>query len=261
MIARKLHLIALITVALCKWSTAQDARNIGFQCWVDTGSASVLKGRLVHVVLRNDGPADVSIVQIELRLDADLATARDDIAKHVLPCLGRADPYRVEEQLAAGKEVELLFQYPKAAFWHPLCNLDLLTFDPGVHKLEFRAQVQNPLTRVGAKMIKSVDMDCQAPPLSVALGGAVGALALVLLRFTYHLRKAQGDFTWKNELREALLALIAGIVIAAALTAVGGFLSNRAWGIQIAATNFRGGLIIGLFSYKIADIWAKKLWE
>jgi hypothetical protein len=259
--AHKVYLTTMVTMALCNWSAAQDARNIGFKYWVEPVSASVLKARSIHIVLRNDGPADVSIIQIELRLDTDLIAARQDLISPVLPCVGRTDAYRIEQQLAAGKEVELVFQYPKGAFWWPLGNLDLMTFDPAVHKLEFMALVQNPLTRAGAKMTKAVDFDCQTPPLAVTLGGGVGALSLVVLRFIYHLRKSRAKFSWKNELREAVLALAAGIVIAAVLTGVGGFLSNRAWGIQVAATNFKGGFIIGLFSYKIADFWATKLWK
>ena len=138
-----------------------------------------------------------------------------------------------------------------------------MMFEPGSRKLEFRAQVQNPVTGGTSKIIKFVDLDVQAPTLAVTLGGAVGAVFLVMLRVLYHrLRPTRGKKRgWKRELSEAAIALVAGTMIAFTLTFVGGLLSNRALGIQIAATNFRGGFLIGLFSYKIADIWAKKLWE
>lgn len=255
------HYLALFLTVLSTVARAQEATGVFFQYSVDPPTTSVIKPRRIRILLRNEGIADVSIVQIALTLGAELADARDDIPP-LLPCPGRIDPFRLEEQLAAGKEVELTFEYPRGSFWLPLTNLELLVFEPGSRKLEFSAQIQNPLNGHSSKMVRTIDFDAQAPTLAVTLGGAVGALLLVLLRALWHLRPSRGrKRSFKRELYEAGIALGAGTVIAFILTFVGGFLSNRALGLQIAATNFRGGFVIGLFSYKIADLWAKKLWH
>jgi hypothetical protein len=169
----------LLMAVLCLRAGAREPSTVTFQYSVDPITTSILKARRIHIILRNEGPADVSIIQIELRLDGDLVTDREDLSTPLLPCSDRIDPLRVEQQLASGKEVELIFQYPRGSFWLPLTNLDLMMFEPGSRKLEFRAQVQNPMTRSTAKIIKSVDLDVQAPTLAVTLGGAVGELFLI----------------------------------------------------------------------------------
>jgi hypothetical protein len=211
--------------------------------------------------LRNEGPGDVSIIQVELKLDADLSFSREDLRRPQLPCNSCKDPYRVEQQIGSGKEVELTFEYPKGSFWLPLKNLGLANFEPGVHKLEFRAQAQNPLFPNSAKVLKYVDFDVQAPALVVCLGGAAGGLFLSLYRTGRRVLRPRTKkrITLIRQLVEAGIATALGGTTAIILSFVGGFLTNKALGLQIAATSFSGGFIIGLLSSSIADMWPKKL--
>jgi hypothetical protein len=240
---------------------AQDTLGITFQYRVDPPTGSLLKARLIHVTLRNDGPGDVSIIQVELKLDADLSFSREDLRKQQLPCKSCKDPYRIEQQVASGKEIELTFEYPKGSFWLPLRNLELSNFEPGVHKLEFRAQVQNPLSPNSAKIMKYVDFDVQAPALVVCLGGAAGGLFLSLYRTGRRILRPRSKkrIVWARQLFEAGIALTLGATTALTLSLVGGFLTNKALGLQIAATSFSGGFIIGFLSCSIADMWPNRL--
>lgn len=241
-------------------TSGQEVPHVSFEAAVEPVTASVLRPRRVRVLLRNDGQADVSLVRVEVRTDPDITSARRDLPRELLPCVRCMDPNRVEQQIPAGKEVEILFDYPRGSFWLPLRNLDLAVFEPGLHKLQFTAQAQNPVTQQMARLSKTIDIDMQAPVLSIMLGGAVGALILAVLRALYRLRGAQAKLTLKIEIREAAIAIVAGILVAFVLTFAGGLLNSRALGIQFAATSFKGGLLVGIFSYKIADLLASRLW-
>ena len=242
-------------------SPARDSFDITFQYRVDPATGSVLKRRLIHVTLHNEGPADVSIIQVQLKLDADLSSARDDLRRPQLACKSCKDPYRIEQQIASGKEVELTFEYPAGSFWLPLQNLELTRFAPGVHKLEFRAHVQNPLSTNSARILRYIDFDVQASALIVSLGGAAGGLFLALFRTgRRELRpRTKKRVALKRQLFEALITTAIGGMTALTLTLVGVFLSNKALGLHVAATSFNGGFIIGVLSSSIAEIWPKKL--
>jgi hypothetical protein len=254
-------ILGLLLFPALRCSAVQQSPHVSFQYSIDPVTASILRGRRIHVVLRNEGTTDVSIIRIQLKLDADLLNARRDLDNAFLPCSGHEKSNSIEEQLAAGKEVELVFDYPTGSFSLPLWNLDLATFEPGVHKLEFRAQVQNPVTNIIVPLAKSVDLDVQAPPLGIILGGAIGALIFTLVRAAYHRsRKDCNKPPLLTELYQAGWTILAGGLIALILTFAGGLLSNRIIGLQIAATSFKGGVIIGLCSFKLGDVLAKALW-
>ena len=79
--------------------------------------------------------------------------------------------------------------------------------------------------------------------------------------FVYRLWRSHQTVSWAAEIREVLIAVCAGGLIAGVLTFLGDLVTEKQFGVQIAATSWKGGFIIGLFAYKLGDFLAQKLWD
>ena len=156
---------------------------------------------------------------------------------------------------------ELKFKFTGVSRWDGLRNWSRITLNPGVQTLNFQANETEPTGNTVEHIDEQLDFDVRAPELAVVLGGALGALMLALLRMIYRLRPGTQRIDWPREIKEAIIAVCGGAVIAWSLTFVGGLISDAKLGVQISATSFKGGVIIGLLSYKIGDLLAQKLWK
>jgi hypothetical protein len=257
---------AIIGLLAADFARCEGVRDIAFRYKVDPPSASILNRRVVQIFLRGNKP-DITLTEIILVPNVALTSARPELGatlkgKNVTEGGDLSDISEVH--LGDGKrEVELLFEYPSGSGWSPLCNFELTQLEPGPQSLVFKAKAQTATAEAKPMepLSESVEFNITAPTLSITLAGMAGAMTLALLRFLYRLRGGTQKMTLRVEAREALIAICAGGLIAFSLTYLGGLLSGSEFGIQISATSWKGGFIIGLFSYKIADLIAQKLWE
>lgn len=254
--------VAVVYSLALRFLPTVNGGDVAVRHIVDPPSASVLQSRAIHVFLRANRP-DVFVSDISLSLSEELRVARADLGAETIP-LTEIKGASLAARLALSETVEkeLIFRYQPGPFWAPLRNANLLRFEPGQQFLAFRAKAEAyPLTQ-SADIDLPLALVTTAPTLAIMLGGACGALLLALLRVVYrHLRSKGKSIGWQAELRECIVAVSAGGLIALTMTFVGGLLSHPNFGIQLAATSWQGGIIIGLFSYKVGDFLAQKLWD
>jgi hypothetical protein len=237
------------------------AEDVTITSIVDPAAASVLHSRAIHIYLRANKP-DVVVSNVALSLNEELSAVRPDLKKEAMSFENLTNSREMDEiHLDVTKKTELLFHYRSRSFWSPLSDWNLITFEPGMQKLTLRYELNPPVTGPSVGLSEPVEVMITAPALSVTVGGAAGALALALLRFIYRLRKADGPIHWRAEFLETVIAVFAGGLIAGILTFLGALLKDANLGVEIAATSWKGGVIIGLFSYKLGDILAQKLWD
>jgi hypothetical protein len=252
--------LALVALAISAVPLfADESTDVAIRCVIDPKTDSVLQSRTIHIYVHGIKP-NVTLTDIRLSLNEVLRRSRPDLTTALRP---NGYSETTEAHLGQGtKEFELVFDYPAGRFSSPLANFDLVQLEPGTQTLNFEAGSQAPPQPSSQPITPlPVEFPISAPMLSIMLGGCAGALALALLRFIYRLRSKRESVQWKREAAEALIAIGAGALIAWTLTFVGGLVSGDKLGIQISATSWKGGVIIGLFSYKIGDLLAQKLWD
>jgi hypothetical protein len=238
-----------------------EIQQVTFRYSVDPASGSVLQSRAIHVYLRT-GIADIVVTKIALEPSEELRSVRPDLKTEQPTFTNVTNPAEHDEIHPDAKgETELIFLWPSRPFWSPLKDWDLILFEPGKQTLTFRHEEKPPVVGEPHQFSGPIEATFTAPRLAVTLGGSAGALALALLRLIYRLRGGGKTVAWLSEFREAIIAVCAGALIAGILTFLGDLLIEARLGVQLAATSWKGGLIIGLFSYKIGDILAHKFWD
>jgi hypothetical protein len=258
----RLFVFAFLIAAFGAPVRSEEPRDVAFHYSIDPPSASILHSRAIHIYVRGNKP-DLTLTNITLRPNQILGSTRPDIGE-TLPFSNASEGSNnpSEVHLGDGKhDVELIFKYKSGSFWMPLRHSELMILEPGAQKLTFTAQVREPMnSNVFRSTTDSIEMFFAAPDLAITIGGAVGALTLAFLRLVYRFRAAPERLSLSVELREGLFAILGGGLIAWTLTFLGGILSGTNLGIEIAATSWKGGVIIGLFSYKLGEVLAQKLW-
>jgi hypothetical protein len=259
------YLVPLTSVAVAVHLVqlnAEEVRNAAVRYSIDPSSASILKRREIHLYVKGTN-ADVILNHITLEPNVTLKSVRPELDS--LPC---SYVNQIGEEVECGDiklkglaQIELKFEFKPASGLDALRNWSQITLEPGTQSLHFQAKEQQSLGNTVEEIDQSLDFDVKAPAIAVVIGGAAGALLLAALRMIYRLRPGTRTVDWFQEMKEALIAICGGAVIALSLTFLGGLLSDAKWGVQISATSFKGGVIIGLLSYKIGDLLAQKLWK
>jgi hypothetical protein len=240
---------------------AADTQQVTVRFTIDPVSGSVLQTRAIHVYLRTNVP-DIVVTKVMLEPSEELLAVRPDLKAEPPNFTDVTNPAEHDELHPDIKgETELIFRWPNRPFWSPLQDWDLIFFEPGKQTLTLRHEEKPPVAGEPHQFSDPVEATFTAPRLAVTLGGAAGALALAVLRLIYRLRGADKSIAWLREAREALLAVFAGALIAGILTFLGDLLIEARLGVQLAATSWKGGFIIGLFSYKLGDVFAQKFWD
>ncbi len=254
----------LMTAAIVLPSYGEKGSDVTIRYNVDPSSGSILKRREIHVFIRGRLP-DLTLTNIQLKPTVTLKDARPDLedplpGKYVDETGQKLD--LTEVHLPEKSDIEFVFDYKSGSAWAPLRNQALMSVEPGTQQLTLNAQIKSPVAGVDPKPLdEPLEFAVTAPSVAVTFGGAVGALALALLRFVYRLRVGGEKVEWRQEVREGIIAICTGALIAWSLTFLGGLLSDANLGLQISATSFKGGVIIGFLSYKIGDLLAQKLWD
>jgi hypothetical protein len=257
---------ALLSAAVVLTSYGENGGDVTIRYKVDPSSGSILKRREIHVFVRGR-LSDLTLKDVELKPSVTLKDARPDLedalpGKYFDETGPRTD--LTEVHLPDNSDLEFIFEYKRGSVWAPLRNPALMTVEPSTQQLTLSAQVKSPVANVNPplpSLDEPVEFAVTAPSLAVTFGGAVGALALAFLRLVYRLRAGGPKVDWRSEVREGTIAICGGALIAWSLTFLGGLLSDASLGVQISATSFKGGVIIGLLSYKIGDLLAQKLWD
>lgn len=259
---RQITIVLAVLASTFRTVCAAEEQQVNVRYTVDPPSGSVLQARAIHIFLRTNA-VDLVVSNILLEPSEELGAVRPDLSQLVGDFENVTKPSEHDEiHLDAKQETELIFRWPGTGFWSPLGSWKLMSFEPGKQTLTLRHVEEPPISGDAHQFSDPVEVNYTAPPLAVAIGGAAGALALALLRAIYRLRGAVASKVgWSAELREAAIAVCAGGLIAGILTFLGDLLSDRQLGVQIAATSWKGGFIIGLFSYKLGDFLAQKLWD
>ncbi len=136
-------------------------------------------------------------------------------------------------------------------WFRPLGNASLLTFVPGEYQLRaivtFKVPPSNETT-----VTETTVVTLQPPLVSLIWGGIVGSLLLAAFVGTYRLVREPRDK------RVRLLVQILFLAGAGAVCAVIALiLLRRLQGVElpvnVTVADFYGGVVIGLFSFKIGD--------
>lgn len=130
-------------------------------------------------------------------------------------------------------------------------NPQLLAFVPGEYETVIRTHFQVPPLTESEDEILKVSFE---PPLGILIwGGVAGAALLAGFVGTYRYFRQTPKVTLRTAILQ-VLAVAAGGAVSAAIALI---LMNRLKGLElplnITVKDFYGGIVVGLFSYKLGD--------
>lgn len=164
------------------------------------------------------------------------------------------------ETLYSGSERTYRVNVPSAQlhFYKYLYESDALLFIPNQYLV--RVEVEYTLTTED-KFLRfvsgKVDLSLETPLSSIIRGGILGALLLAIFIPIY--RFIYDKINIKESLLQFLTLLISGSVISTIAILLLQRLANLALPITISVKDYLGGMVVGLFSYKIGYILYKQL--
>lgn len=203
----------------------------------------------VHVRVSNLTERDIFLKEVRVGLPGDFLSARGE----PLPDFATLYSPSGDEQMTAGTERFISFPIPHQdiAWYSPLLNRRLMMFVPGEYDLTTFVKYQVPPARdTQIQQVIAVRLD---PPLSsVVWGGVVGALLLGAFSGTYRYRR-HGNTTLVRVLSETSVLVMGGSVCSLIALILLHRVKELALPINLSVTDFYGGIVLGLFSYKIGD--------
>lgn len=223
---------------------------------------TVHSGMDIYVRATNLTDWDIIINKVEIYMAREFLAARGEINK-----LESESPQKNEEHLVPGGEH--IYHFPithrDLPIFSVLLNYHLLAFMPGEY--EFRIIVNyssaspgSPaagLTPSSSQIISKIYLE---PPMtSIMWGGIIGVILLSLFVGIYRFRRAKPDRSFWEAAKEALILAAAGSVSAIITVILLFRFKDLDLPINITANDFFGGIVIGLFTYKIGDWLYDKL--
>lgn len=203
----------------------------------------------VHVRVSNLTERDIFLKEVRVSLPGDFLSARGK----PLPDSATLYSPSGDEQMTSGTERFISFSIPHQdiAWYSPILNRRLLMFFPGEYDLSTFVKYQVPPARdTQIQQVMGVRLE---PPLSsVVWGGVVGALLLGAFSGTYRYRRLRNT-TPARVLSETSVLVIGGSVCALIALILLHRVKELALPINLSVTDFYGGIVLGLFSYKIGD--------
>lgn len=203
----------------------------------------------VHVRVSNLTERDIFLKEVRVSLPGDfLASRGDPLPDSAILYLPSGD-----EQMTAGTERFMSFAIPHQdiAWYSPIFNRRLLMFFPGEYDLTTFVKYQVPPAR-DTQIQQVIDVRLEPPLSSVVWGGVVGALLLGAFSGTYRYRRL-GNTTLRRVLAETSVIVIGGSVCSLIALILLHRVKELALPINLSVTDFYGGIVLGLFSYKIGD--------
>ena len=203
----------------------------------------------VHVRVSNLTERDIFLKEVRVSLPGDFVSARGE------PLFDSDTLYSPsgDEQMTSGTERFISFSIPhqNSAWYSPIFNRRLLMFFPGEYDLTTFVKYQVPPAR-DTQIQQVVSVRLEPPLSSVVWGGVVGALLLGLFSGTYRYRRLQKT-TPVRVLVETSVLVMGGSVCALIALILLHRVKELALPINLSVTDFYGGIVLGLFSYKIGD--------
>lgn len=111
------------------------------------------------------------------------------------------------------------------------------------------------------QVTKSTKLTFSSALGAVMLGTIFGSVLGVCFRFAWRLTRQNPRPKWSDELRDAALAFPTGVLGAIIISLILYRLKDVQLPIAVTVNDFFGGIVIGLFTYKLADWIYKKLFE
>ncbi len=210
----------------------------------------------IYVQVANLTESDVYIKKVEVLMPGEFVSAREakdwtnpstDLSdQHLKPGYQRLVPFAIPHQ-----QLKLLT---------PLFNRRLLAFVPADYDLRAVVSYQIP-PEPQAQVIEVAKITLQPPLSSLIWGGVLGAVLLAVFVSVYRfLRQSpQGHKDLWNAMKGAVGISAGGAVSAIIALLLLQRLKGLELPINLTVTDFYGGLVVGLFSYKIGDWLYKEL--
>lgn len=210
------------------------------------GGSRIVTGPLdIYVELVNLSENDLSIHQIDLELPGEVEAAR---GMKVEQSLKFSEP-----MMQPGHQRLVHFRLPAegANPWRMLTNPQLLAFAPGDYRYRVVVMFKVPPSKETA--VSESGTLTMAPPLASLLwGGVLGSILLAMFVGAYRATRKPRSRRRRQFVETVLLAAAGAICAVIAL-----ILLRRLQGVElpvnITIADFYGGVVIGLFSFKIGD--------
>jgi hypothetical protein len=214
-------------------------------------SRSVTAGCDIHVLVSNLTDKDLRLKSVRIIMPSEFVAARASTVK-----LETTD---LDVLLKPGQEKLSSYTIPaeSTSVFRSLMNNQLVTFIPAEYDTRIVVTYQFP-PDPETDHIEIAKIKLEPPLIALMWGGAIGAMLLALFRFANR---------WHNDpvsrSRKAFYENL-GLGLAGCVTAVIAlFLLFRLQGLQlpisVTVTDFFGGIIVGLFSFKLGDFIFEKL--
>jgi hypothetical protein len=162
-----------------------------------------------------------------------------------------------EVQLNPGTQRVFAFQVSDYSAPFLPTNVRLLAFAPGDYQLQVVVTYRIPLG-ADTDSAQLVPISLEPPLSSLFWGGPLGAVLLAAFVATYRWR--QGERGPGKILSEAAGTALAGAVCSAVALLLLYRLEGLELPIKISIRDFFGGIVVGLFSYKLGEIVYRQLW-
>lgn len=197
----------------------------------------------IQIFITNLTERDFVVQEVRLLLPTDLGAARKDDVSGLQRTL-------TSQHLRPGHQRIESFNLPDVFSWRS--NLPRLTFLPGSYEIGavvvYRVMPEEGTSEASASATMNVDSGLE----SLLLGGVLGALLLGAFMGAYELNKS-GFGGWKKIVGNVLRTALAGAVCAAVVILMLKRLQGLELPISLVVTDFYGGIVVGLFSYKLGD--------
>ncbi len=210
----------------------------------------------IYVQVTNLTKSDVFVKNIRVLMPGAFIAARGDLAAEgIVVELG-------SQQLKPGYQrlVPIPIPQQQLSWLTPVRNRQLLTFIPGEYDVNVVVTYNVP-PEPDSQTIQIAKITLEPPLSSLIWGGVVGAVLLALFMGVYdYSRRESSRKAWES-LRKAAMISVAGATSASIALLLLQRLKGLELPINLTITDFYGGVVIGLFSYKIGDWLHKELAE
>jgi hypothetical protein len=161
--------------------------------------------------------------------------------------------------IAAGTEESFELRIPSVnTLYSSLLDSKTLFFNPDKYIIRTKAALNKSDSKLPAQHLHATyELKLKAPLSSVLRGGVLGALLHALLILAYRARNAKHEHNgrWKERAKElaiqSLISFFSSSIISVTAILLLYRLGNANLPITVAANDYLGGVIVGLFSYTV----------
>jgi len=209
----------------------------------------------IYVQVTNLTQSDIFVKNVRVLMPGEFAAARANQG------LEDTTSDLSDQQLKPGYQrlVPFTISSQRMNWLTPVWNRRLLTFVPAEYDVSVRVTYNVPPERPDSQAIATAKIILEPPLSSVLWGGVAGATLLALFVGVYDFSRQGPSRKFWNALGKAVTISAAGSVSAAIAIILLQRLKGLELPINLTVTDFYGGVVVGLFSYKIGDWLHKEL--